>query len=129
MCRDPPSFPYQPERNLADDVIADFEAGLEYASATRIRDRRRGAVTEYLVEVRARALRCPSAPRACAACEQAFDALARLQWDDGAEPTWEPEDRISDEVMREYLDRVQPKKQRNSRASSDNGGALATASA
>jgi hypothetical protein len=42
----------QPERNIADDVIADYEAGLEYASATRIVDRRRGAVTEYLVEVR-----------------------------------------------------------------------------
>ncbi len=42
----------QPERNLADDVIADFEAGLEYASARRILDRRRAAVTEYLVEAR-----------------------------------------------------------------------------
>ena len=67
MCRDPFAFPYQPERNLADDVIADFEAGLEYASATRIRDRRRGAVTEYLVEVcaRARSLSVRSASMCC----------------------------------------------------------------
>ena len=47
-----PDASLQPERNIADDVIADFEAGLEYASATRIVDRRRGTVTEYLVEVR-----------------------------------------------------------------------------
>ena len=51
-----PLMQTQPERNVADDVIADFEAGLEYASARRILDRRRGAVTEYLLEVRAAAL-------------------------------------------------------------------------
>jgi hypothetical protein len=43
----------QPERNIADDVIADFEQGLEYATAVRVLDRRRGGVMEYLVEVRA----------------------------------------------------------------------------
>lgn len=45
---------WEPERNVADDVIADFEAGLEYAPARRVLDRRRGAVNEYLVEVRSR---------------------------------------------------------------------------
>jgi signal recognition particle protein len=57
---------WEPERNVADDVIADFEAGLEYASAKRVLERRRGAVNEYLVEVRQHFVCCvvTLAPRA-----------------------------------------------------------------
>ena len=98
----------QPERNIADDVIADFEAGLEYASATRIVDRRRGSVTEYLVEVRLQP------PNSCSATQLLKRLACVAQWDDGAEPTWEIEDHISAEVMQEYLDRTaqKPKKKR-----------------
>jgi hypothetical protein len=40
--------------------------------------------------------------------------LLCAQWDDGAEPTWETEDHISEEVMREYLDRLQQSKKKRS---------------
>ena len=89
----------QPERNIADDVIADFEAGLEYASATRIIERRRGAVTEYLVEVR------PVLAASLLTLAQ-WPCLLLAQWDDGEPPTWEIEDHISAQVMQEFLDRT-----------------------
>jgi hypothetical protein len=67
---------WEPERNIADDVIADFEAGLEYASAAAIVSQRRaGGRTEYLV-----------------------------RWEDGAEPSWQEEEQIDEGVMRQWLD-------------------------
>ena len=67
---------WEPERNVADDVIADFEAGLEYASAVAIASQRRlGGTTEYLVT-----------------------------WADGAEPSWQEEEQIDEGVMRAWLD-------------------------
>ena len=41
---------WEPERNIADDVLRDYQGGLEYARGTRVVAARRGAVTEYLVE-------------------------------------------------------------------------------
>ncbi len=77
---------WEPERNLADDVVADFEAGLEYASAAAITAQRRANnVTEYLVS-----------------------------WDDGAEPSWQEEEQIDEGVVRAFLDaRKADKKPRN----------------
>ena len=67
---------WEPERNIADDVIADFEAGLEYASAVAISAQRRaGGCTEYLVT-----------------------------WADGAEQSWQEEEQIDEGVMRAWLD-------------------------
>jgi signal recognition particle protein len=67
---------WEPERNVADDVIADFEAGLEYASAVAISAQRRaGGCTEYLVT-----------------------------WADGAEQSWQEEEQIDEGVMRAWLD-------------------------
>ena len=67
---------WEPERNIADDVIADFEAGLEYASAAAILGQRRvNNRNEYLVS-----------------------------WEDGAEPSWQEEEQIDEVVVRAWLD-------------------------
>lgn len=60
---------------MADDVLKDYEAGLEYAPGRRVLAARRGAVTEYLVE-----------------------------WEDGAPPSWEAEEHVAEELMRVWLD-------------------------
>ena len=53
--------------------------------------------------------------------------VLRAQWNDGAESTWETEDHISEEVMREYLDRIQQAKKKRSGAPALAGAAAAGA--
>lgn len=77
----PSAYP-QPERNLADDVIADFQLGLEYCSAGAIVERRRGrAGSEFLVK-----------------------------WADGSAPSWEPEDHVAVELIMAFMDSQQQAK-------------------
>lgn len=60
-----------PETDVAQDVVADFDAGLEYAPAARlVRERRRGDGREFLVE-----------------------------WADGAEASWEPEENVAADAV------------------------------
>lgn len=73
----------QPERNLADDVIADFQVGLEYCSAGAVLQRRRGrGGSEFLVE-----------------------------WADGSAPSWEPEDHVAVELIMSFMDAQQAQQQ------------------
>ncbi len=54
-------------------------------------------------------------------------ACVAHQWEDDAAPTWETEDHISEEVMREYLDRVQAAKKPRSRVRASVEGTLVAA--
>jgi len=75
----------QPDRNVSDDLVADFEAGLEYASAAAVTQQRRaGGATEYLVA-----------------------------WEDGQESSWQVEEQVAEEVMRSYLDARKAEKRGN----------------
>ena len=66
---------------MADDVIADYKLGLEYASAAAVLARRRGAAgAEFLV-----------------------------QWADGSAPTWEPEEHVAVEMLMAFLDSAEGK--------------------
>ena len=97
---------------------------MEYVSAKRIVDRRRGTVTEYLVEVR------HLNASAHASCKSLTAAACDAQWDDGAPATWEIEDHISAEVMQEYLDRTtKPKKKRGASSSTAPAAAAEAVSA
>lgn len=83
----------QPERNLADDVIADFQLGLEYCSAGAVLERRRGrAGSEFLVE-----------------------------WKDGNAPSWEPEDHVAVELIMSYMDQQQQEKRQGAAAAPAGG--------
>jgi len=60
-----------PESDVSPDVVADFDAGLEYAPAAALtKERRRGDGREFLV-----------------------------QWADGRAPTWEPEEHVASSLV------------------------------
>ena len=80
---------WEPERNVADDVIADFEAGLQFAVAREVlAQRRSGAANEYLVA-----------------------------WEDGAEPSWQEEAQLSDILMLAWLDKAKAAREAKKRSS------------
>lgn len=67
-----------PAEDISEDLLEDFEAGLEYADGSKLLDKRTvvcGDVPtlEYLVE-----------------------------WSDGEEPSWEPESHVAELLVREY---------------------------
>jgi signal recognition particle protein len=63
-----------PQSDLAQDVVDDFDAGLEYApAASLLRERRRGDAREFLVA-----------------------------WADGRDDTWEPEEHVAADLVAEF---------------------------
>jgi len=80
---------WEPERNVADDVIADFESGLQFALATAVlAQRRAGRGNEFL-----------------------------LAWEDGAEPSWQEEAQVADELLLSWLDKQgAPRRKRQPKA-------------
>lgn len=65
---------WEPAMNIGEDLIKDYEEGLEYGIAERIVEKRElDGKTEYLV-----------------------------QWADSAEDTWEPPENIADEIIAEF---------------------------
>lgn len=67
---------WEPERHVADDVVADYDAGLEYAPASGVLRRRRGpGGAQYLVA-----------------------------WDDGQQDCWLDEGCVALDLLRAHLD-------------------------
>ncbi|GAQ90615.1 Chloroplast SRP43 Subunit of Signal Recognition particle [Klebsormidium nitens] len=87
---------WEPATNIADDLIQDFEAGLEYGVAEQILEkRRRKKRTEYLVK-----------------------------WQDSEEPSWEPARNLDQELVKAF-EATHPKENENaeSNVESSNGAA------
>jgi len=83
---------WEPAENIGEDLVKDYEEGLEYGIAERVVDKREvNGTVEYLV-----------------------------QWADSERNTWEPVDNIAADVISEF-EKLQEKKSQASVQATDNG--------
>ena len=106
-----------PLKHMAEDVVEDFDKGLEYATAERILDKREVVVEaakdnsiRKMMERRDERMRAEREgdQEAAAMADQEEEEVEEkvieylVEWSDGYEASWEPEDHVTEDLVRVF---------------------------
>ena len=115
-----------PLKHMADDVVEDFDQGLEYAEALRILEKREEVVEAVEANLDADT---SSSSAATAASEEEGEGEGEgegekegekavqtkveylIEWSDGYENSWEPEGHVSDDLVKLFEQQGEPARQ------------------